>query len=263
MPRTFGVEIECLVPRDWATNNLPALSLYKEQGAYSFSLEEKLARRHGWVDHGELRRLFERKYGANSWRERDFGPTDSFQGWSVVKDSSIKEERGFLAAEFVSPVLSGRKGMAEAVRVHSLLRKAGAKANRSCGLHVHMGVAGLWRRPLGAWTSDELEAWLASFIGRVAGMEEELWASTTPWRRRSSFCRSIRGETPLEVVEKAKDEETDRLLNVAPVLLWQRGYLSKPTVEFRHLAGTMDRREFLHGIRVVMDVARRAAEVKP
>lgn len=58
--------------------------------------------------------------------------------WKVVRDGSVSN-----GCEVVSPILSGVDGLAQVRKVAALLAAAGATADRSCGLHVHVDGAGL------------------------------------------------------------------------------------------------------------------------
>lgn len=58
--------------------------------------------------------------------------------WKVVTDVSISGSMGF---EVVSPILRGEDGFNQVRAVCDALTAAGAKVNKSCGLHVHIGAA--------------------------------------------------------------------------------------------------------------------------
>ena len=63
--------------------------------------------------------------------------------WISAKDGSIKDRHGNrhpLGHEIISPVMVGQKGLNTVVKVMKALRRAGADVNKSCGLHVTMGV---------------------------------------------------------------------------------------------------------------------------
>lgn len=57
--------------------------------------------------------------------------------WLVKRDGSLGRE----GREVVSPILRGPEGLAELHRVVSALQRAGHTADRSCGIHVHVGIA--------------------------------------------------------------------------------------------------------------------------
>ena len=58
--------------------------------------------------------------------------------WKVVRDSSVQGYAG--SCEVVSPVLTGNDGLTEIRTVAGILRTAGAKVNKTCGMHIHIGV---------------------------------------------------------------------------------------------------------------------------
>lgn len=58
--------------------------------------------------------------------------------WKVVRDSSVSGYNG--SCEVVSPVLTGNDGLTEIRTVAGILRTAGAKVNKTCGMHIHIGV---------------------------------------------------------------------------------------------------------------------------
>lgn len=58
--------------------------------------------------------------------------------WKVVRDGSVSN-----GCEVVSPILSGVEGLAQVRKVAALLAAAGATADRSCGLHVHVNASDL------------------------------------------------------------------------------------------------------------------------
>ena len=62
--------------------------------------------------------------------------------WKIVPDSSIHtSERFHFGMELVSPVLKGRKGLNDLKKVLNLLDSIeGTYVNKSCGIHVHVGV---------------------------------------------------------------------------------------------------------------------------
>jgi len=59
--------------------------------------------------------------------------------WSVVADSSLNASRSF-QAEVVSPVLTWRD-LPELQEVVRAVRQAGAKVDKSCGIHIHVDGA--------------------------------------------------------------------------------------------------------------------------
>lgn len=70
--------------------------------------------------------------------------------WEAKGDCSVSDhESGQATCEVVSPILQGSKGLAVLHKVVTMLRKNGAWANKTCGLHVHVDAADLttaWAR---------------------------------------------------------------------------------------------------------------------
>lgn len=70
----------------------------------------------------------------------NYNHTDHRSHYKIVDDASLS---GNNSAECVSPVLSSRGGFASLKKVCESLNEIGAKVNKSCGLHVHIGAADL------------------------------------------------------------------------------------------------------------------------
>lgn len=66
-----------------------------------------------------------------------------FSSWRVVNDGSLNGAPGFFPMEVVSPVLRGEEGLTTLRNVMALLQAKGCKVNKSCGMHVHVGVRGM------------------------------------------------------------------------------------------------------------------------
>tara|TARA_Y100001973_G_C5207316_1_gene342514 strand:- start:1010 stop:1999 length:990 start_codon:yes stop_codon:yes gene_type:complete len=61
--------------------------------------------------------------------------------WASERDGSIRNTAGRgLAHEVVSPIIKGQEGLAMLKRAMKALSRAGAKVNKSCGLHITMGI---------------------------------------------------------------------------------------------------------------------------
>lgn len=66
--------------------------------------------------------------------------------WRVVGDGSVSvtpETSNHFGMEVVSPVLQGSAGLEKLTVVMDKLKALGCKVNRSCGMHVHVGVRGM------------------------------------------------------------------------------------------------------------------------
>jgi hypothetical protein len=108
---TFGIEIECMFPKH-------------------------LARQYGIE-----------VTGAN-WREEnmiDMNHISDLEGnaiteWRAGYDSTISRKRDFHGIEFTSRILKGEEGLKNVVRFFKWLDAKGAIVDRSCGLHIHIGL---------------------------------------------------------------------------------------------------------------------------
>ena len=101
---TFGIEIECTLPRD----------VIDREG----------------ISIG----------GHNSGPQLPGAP----DGWQVMADCSINPTRsGHVGIEVVSPILAGQDGLLQVVKVLQLLNGWSVHVNRSTGLHIHIGTHGL------------------------------------------------------------------------------------------------------------------------
>lgn len=69
----------------------------------------------------------------------------SLTKWKIVGDQSVNGRGTGLSRgiELVSPILRGEDGLANALLAVNTLQAAGGRTDRSCGLHVHVGMDGL------------------------------------------------------------------------------------------------------------------------
>jgi len=167
--------------------------------------------------------------------------------WKIVTDVSVTAlgtgtGRGL---ELVSPILQGEAGLEQMAKALNALRNAGALVNKTCGLHVHVGMDGL----NGAQINKVVEFY--------ASNENNINQLVSPSRRGNSFCKllSRRGNlemtnfnqlrnmvTPLSPSSNRVNTEIARLaqgtnryytVNVS-------AYAKYGTVEFRQHQGTLN-----------------------
>lgn len=81
--------------------------------------------------------------------------------WKVVRDSSVQGYAG--SCEVVSPVLTGNDGLTEIRTVAGILRTAGAKVNKTCGMHIHIGVDNALTQEQQARVIEMHQAWQPAF----------------------------------------------------------------------------------------------------
>lgn len=152
--------------------------------------------------------------------------------WKVVTDGSLSA-RG---AEFVSPVLRGLDGLVQVEKVCQALTALGATIDRSCGMHVHVGVA---RAPL---------SFFKNLVKLYAAFEPVIDAMLPNSRRLSNntFCRSMTAASAARVDAATNMEQLARAatgqvrgesryykLNLA-------AFARHQTIEFRQHSGTVD-----------------------
>lgn len=147
--------------------------------------------------------------------------------WKVTTDSSVHD-----GGEVVSPILSGREGLEQVVKVANALAAAGARADRECGFHVHVNAR------------DLSGATLLNCLRRYHAHESTI-DGMMPTNRRghnNSYCRSVErlvtdvcGRLPANVTARILAETiSDRYykLNIA-------AFMRHGTVEFRQHSGTV------------------------
>jgi hypothetical protein len=163
--------------------------------------------------------------------------------WRAERDGSIVAPAGYVACEFVSPVLSGPEGVRNLVDMVAWIREVGGRVNPSCGCHVHVGVASVLPGADPAATAD--------YIRRLAGVvninAEALYAQTGTRRDLSRYTRRLSDDirATLDLARREGDPgryrcaDRYRVLNVTNVT-------TRGTVEFRAFAGTLSTEKVLH-----------------
>jgi Putative amidoligase enzyme len=105
----------------------------------------------------------------------------SLPGWKADRDPSIRTTvRGHEACEFVSPVFKGAEGLRKLLADVAAIRAMGAKVNKSCGLHIHVGF-------------DKHNSQLVEKLATlVSNFEKAIYASTgTKARERGRWCNGL------------------------------------------------------------------------
>lgn len=165
-----------------------------------------------------------------------YNHTDSESEWKVVTDGSVSGPGG--GGEAVSPILSGIEGLEQVRRAADALSNAGATANRSCGLHVHVDARDLEGRDI------------ANVVTRYAKFETDIDAFMPRSRRGrngSSYCDSIanirgfstpQAFTTTSQVMRAWGGDRFRKVNLC-------SYTSHGSIEIRHHSGTVQSSKIL------------------
>lgn len=95
--------------------------------------------------------------------------------WKVVYDSSIRVDGGE-GCELVTPILKW-EDITTLQEIIRKLRKAGAKVNETCGLHVHVGSAGMTAQAI------------RNLVNNVASHEELLYKALNVHENRKRYCK--------------------------------------------------------------------------
>ncbi|MET3876421.1 amidoligase family protein [Chitinophaga sp. OAE865] len=165
--------------------------------------------------------------------------------WKVVNDSSISGEDRF---ELISPILRGQAGLQEVERVCNILGEAGARVNKSCGLHIHFNARRL--------TITDWRNLFKNYINLETDID-----SIMPGSRRASnnhYCKSMlhhftSKNEAFAAIDRAGDvaalhnsvTQQDRHFK-----LNAGSYQRHGTIEFRQHSGTIDFEKISHWIMI-------------
>lgn len=164
-----------------------------------------------------------------------YGHDNSRNMWKITTDSSVSCERTGSGIEIVSPILKGKAGLEEIRRVAAALEANGARINKTCGLHVHVGA-----RDLSALH-------VQSILNRYSTFENVIDSMMPASRRgdRNHFC--------LPITEIIRWDSRELLTKPWPALVDMArsvgsryykinvsAYLRHGTLEFRQHSGTVN-----------------------
>ena len=193
---TFGVEIECIVPRDAVIGK---------------ANENRLPVHYEGYNHRDNRSYY--KFVTDS---------------SVVDNNGNNCYSGSDAIECVSPILDNNaKGLASLENCCKTLNEAGAYVNRSCGLHVHVGIEKLnGEQIVNIYKNyQKLESLIDSFMAPSRRGTECQWACSL---QRFDFSNCY-GQRDIE-----------RLVYTRYCKVNPQAYSAHKTIEFRQHQGTTD-----------------------
>ena len=100
---------------------------------------------------------------------------DTTSYWKITSDGSIRPA----GVEVVSPILKGKRGLAELKKCIGAIRRAGGSVNKSVGIHVHFGANGL--------ELDHFKNILYNYAGFEPIINKTLYES----RRNSQWARLV------------------------------------------------------------------------
>lgn len=111
--------------------------------------------------------------------------------WKVVPDGSVSN-----GCEVVSPVLTGDDGLTEVRTVAGILRTAGATVNKTCGMHIHIGVDNALTTIEMARVIMEHQRWQAAFDALLTTdrlrNSAEVYKGNTNYARKRTRPQAVR-----------------------------------------------------------------------
>lgn len=213
---TFGVEIECILPRG--------------------------------MSHAEAARRVTEASGV-AVEAVSYGHAVPVGKWKVVTDGSLMGYADYYrGAEFVSPPLRGEEGLRQVNAVCRALAPF-AKIRKSCGLHVHVGVGyapvGLFRRLVEFYRTHECTLDRTQPASRRGSANHfcgpvTLSHSLNTDATREDIITALSGREP-------RGYRRYKKLNFA-------SWWSYKTVEFRHHAGTVEADKAINWIKFCLRV---------
>lgn len=234
--RTFGVEIECIIPSSTFTNTRGNRSTIISNFA------TLLTNRTG----------LEFTYGGYH--------SSNHNTWHVEYDSSVHGNGyGF---EIVGPVLTINQ-LDQVRKVTNALEGLNATVNRNCGLHVHIGTSDLTFKQ-------------KKLIAKRYLKFEDVFDYFMPVSRRTrnnQYCNSMWGNTTdgsaNAINRQLKSIDRCRTLSCVSNVFYNGRYSKvnfqtrKPTVEFRHHSGTTDFAKISNWVLLCMSIVNAAKNGKP
>ena len=200
-----------------------------------------------------------------------YSDTDATQ-WRIKTDSSVQSlGRSGHGLELVTPILQGQQGHDDLVAVLKAMNSIEGceiTANRTCGLHVHVGVSD--------WKIGNFK----NLFKRYAKFESTL-DSIMPLSRRDSngqycesnvqyFNRSVHNRNlddsmtnvlssidECTTLRKLSEKLSSRYVKLNVQSFWKHG-----TIEFRHHAGTTDSVKIANWLKLCMTMVQAADDMR-
>jgi hypothetical protein len=178
--------------------------------------------------------------------------------WKIVTDQSVSAPPGYVALELVSPPLTDT-GLVQVEKVCEVITRLGAKTNRTCGLHVHIGAREL--------SIDAMRRLAYLYIEH-----EDVIDSLLPPSRRAnnnSYCRSLKQNVIMPRLEAARSiEDIAKALARSGMGSYEKpsrytklnfaAFFRHGTVEFRQHSGTVDAIKIINWVKLcqkMVDIA--------
>tara|TARA_R110002012_G_scaffold309294_1_gene516220 strand:- start:481 stop:1410 length:930 start_codon:yes stop_codon:yes gene_type:complete len=162
--------------------------------------------------------------------------------WVAERDGSLYCRRTGLTNEIVSPILYGIDGLRHLKRVMASMKRAGATVNKSCGLHVTLGVNSSSARFVRMGAAKKAGV-LSRIIDAYDYFQQAFDELVSQSRREgapgaSDYCDRVRGNnyfgiaTPVQAQRRARGVGRG-VVNVG-------NFTANGTIEFRQHNGTLN-----------------------
>lgn len=174
---------------------------------------------------------------------------DTTADWKIVYDASVTGRgtgigRGL---ELVSPIMQGVAGLQEVAKAVDALSRAGGKLDKSCGLHVHVGMDGL--------TGADMMKIIDFYAANQDNIDDIISAS----RHNNTYCRkfgirnyeltqieAFRGLTDVRAMKAAATNFTRFfVVNTS-------AYARHGTLEFRQHQGTLNGEKLTSWVKFIL-----------
>ena len=221
------------------------------------------------TDNEDVRNTYVNGYHSHNTCPTNWLPEFNGKSTHCERDGSVRTTReGYSGVEFVTPPLKGAEGIQYLCDIADRFREEKCKVNRSCGLHLHVGLKGI----VGNAKVDDVVAFLAQLNKMVLNFQDGLYAQTGTRRDRNDYCKRHKKNENLMSVAKdiankpkgSKDRndycriwdmaERYRCVNLRNL---HRG-MNAPTatLEFRFPAGTLNKDKILMHLASIIFICR-------
>lgn len=179
--------------------------------------------------------------------------------WKIVTDGSLGNYAK--GAELVSPVLRGEDGLRQVYRACEVLKRAGCRPSKKCGLHVHVGA--------GDWSVRTFRNLALLYASAEGAIDSFMAPSRRGPNGGNGFCKSLRINARLMNTAASVDQVAlamgqspgrgnarggSRYSKLNMQSFWQHG-----TVEFRHHQGTVEADKATNWIKLCLRMAHAAS----
>lgn len=188
----------------------------------------------------------------------------NFRGhpWMAERDGSITTKDGFMACEFVSPILQGEEGVEALCQFVGFLNEIGAEVNDSCGCHVTVNVDSV----IGS-TDAEKRGDFARKLAHIAKWHARaIYGQTGTGRHLNHYSAQFSeqvGDLAKQIAREQNYADKTRAAHACGrgMVNFQKLF-PRGLVEFRAFAGTTNLAKVQHHVATSLGLCRRASQIK-